>query len=188
MIRNRLGLYLSSFGPPICEEMITWGDQLLRVRSYIGYGVPPADYVTSVRCVVLCGNQVLVVRDPQEQHILPGGRRAPGETFEQTARREVREETGWLLGELQPLGVKHFYHLSPKSANYPYPYPDFLQLIYQGYALTFDAQAKEPDGYELAASLQLITNATLRTLRPSDRHFLRAARRFSEAQGHFYQR
>jgi ADP-ribose pyrophosphatase YjhB (NUDIX family) len=57
---------------------------------------------------------VLVVRDPHEIHILPGGRRAHGETFEQTAVREVREETGWNVGDLHLLGVKHFHHLSPK--------------------------------------------------------------------------
>jgi ADP-ribose pyrophosphatase YjhB (NUDIX family) len=184
MIPDRLGLYLASFGAPLCQEMATWGEQLLRVRSYIGQGTPPAEYVTSVRCVVLRGDTVLVVRDPHEIHILPGGRRAPAETFELTAMREVREETGWRVGDLHLLGVKHFHHLSPKSASYPYPYPDFLQLIYQGYALAFDAQAKEVDGWELEATFQRITSSAISTLRLSDRHFLTAARRINEAARH----
>jgi hypothetical protein len=59
-----------------------------------------------------------------------------------------------------------------------------LQLIYLGYALTYDAQAKEVDGWELASTFQPITSSAVSTLRLSDRHFLTAARRIHEASRH----
>lgn len=177
MLRDDLSLYLASLGAPVCEEYVTWGRQVLRVQSYLGDGDPPADYVTSVRCVVLRGEQVLVVRDPEELHIIPGGRRERDEAFEQTAIREVSEETGWLVGNLRLIGVKHFYHLSPKPSRYPYPFPVFLQLVYTGQALRYDAGAREEKGWEIGAEFVAITSPTISTLRLSDRHFLTAARR-----------
>ncbi|HLZ28977.1 MAG TPA: NUDIX domain-containing protein [Chloroflexota bacterium] len=47
---------------------------------------------------------------------LIGGSMEPGETFEQTARREVREEIGVELGDLEPLEVYSgpaFFHTYP---------------------------------------------------------------------------
>lgn len=181
MTGDRLKLYLNSFAAPLCVEMTTWGQQLLRVCSYLDPDDPPAEYVTSVRCVVLRDNSVLVVHDPHELHITPGGRRAPGETFQQTAVREVGEETGWTIGNLRPLGVKHFHHLSPKSPNYPYPYPDFLQLIYLGDSLAHEPGVRKGAGWEIASAFQPITGSLLSILRLSDRHFLNAARRLNQA-------
>lgn len=181
MLRDQLSLYLASLGAPVCEEFVTWGRQVLRVQSYLGEGDPPAEYVTSVRCVVLRGDQVLVVRDPEELHIIPGGRRERDETFEQTAIREVLEETGWQVGALRLVGVKHFYHLSPKPLRYPYPFPVFLQLIYTGQPLRHDPQARESNGWELGAEFVSITSSTIQALRMSDRQFLSAARRMMAA-------
>jgi 8-oxo-dGTP pyrophosphatase MutT (NUDIX family) len=179
MLRDHLSLYLASLGAPVCEEYVTWGRQVLRVQSYVGDADPPVEYVTSVRCIVLRGDQVLVVRDPEELHIIPGGRRERDESFEQTAMREVSEETGWLVGNLRLVGVKHFYHLSPKPARHPYPFPVFLQLIYTGEPLRYDAAARESNGWELGAEFVAITSSTISTLRMSDRHFLTAARRLT---------
>lgn len=174
---DRLSLYLASLGAPVCQESATWGGQVLRVQSYVGSGDPPAEFVTSARCVVLRGDQVLVVRDPDDLHIIPGGRCAPGESFEQTAVREVGEETGWLVDDLRLIGAKHFQHLSPKPPRYPHPYPIFLQLIYAGRAQRYCAELKEVEGWELGAEFVPVTGPTVGTLRLSERHFLAAARR-----------
>lgn len=51
------------------------------------------------------GAYLLVKPSYQDFWTLPGGGVEPGETLEQTARREIAEEVGFQSGELQLLGV-----------------------------------------------------------------------------------
>jgi len=80
------------------------------------------------RPLILPGAEVLVF-DPQGRLLLqrltdtsewaiPGGMMEPGESFEQTARREILEETGLTLGALEFLGVysgSQFYYRYPNG-------------------------------------------------------------------------
>jgi ADP-ribose pyrophosphatase YjhB (NUDIX family) len=117
------------------------GGVRLRIRGYLTEEPPPPGYVSSVRAVVLRGDDVLVFRDKGGAwHLLPGGRREGDEPIERTLRREVLEETGWEVGELRPLGFIHFRHLTPKPPGYAYPYPEFVQLVYAA-----EAERSTPD-------------------------------------------
>lgn len=117
---------------PFDESELEWpGGVRLRIRGYLTDETPPLAYVSSVRAVVLRGDDVLFFRDRGGRaHLLPGGRREEDEPVEATLRREVREETGWEIGALRPLGFIHFRHLTPKPPDYRYPYPDFVWLVY----------------------------------------------------------
>ena len=96
--------------------------------------MPPLEYVTSVRGVVFRGNRVLVMRNRDEVHILPGGRREDGETLVETLVREVLEEAGWTLKVKEVLGFLHLRHLGPKPVGshqgFPYLYPDFVHVVF----------------------------------------------------------
>jgi ADP-ribose pyrophosphatase YjhB (NUDIX family) len=117
------------------------GGVRLRIRGYLTDETPPLACVSSVRAVVLRGDDVLVFRDRGGQaHVLPGGRRERDEAAEATLRREVREETGWEIGALRSLGFIHFRHLTPKPPGYGHPYPDFVQLVYAA-----EAERNTPD-------------------------------------------
>jgi len=139
----------------LTEEPVVWADgQIrLRLRTYLGATAPPAERLTSARALIFQGDAVLVQRDVGSRHILPGGRLAPGETPEQTARREVLEETGWELGTLRPLGVLHYQHLTPRPSGYAYPYPDFYQVVYSAEALLCRPSARLDDGHEIDSCL-----------------------------------
>lgn len=96
-------------------------------------------------------------------HVWPGGRRLPGETYEMTARREVYEETGWLLDEvdLRRLGFLHFRYVDTQPDDHPYPHPDFLQVVYTGRAHRRDGRAADwidHDGWEQGHRLLTVSD------------------------------
>ena len=122
----------------LSEELLVWGPDIrLRVSTYAGrYELPPY-LVSSVRCIVLVDERVLVMEDADGMiGVLPGGRIEPGETWAETACREVHEETGVAVqpASLEPLGFVHLEHLNDAAQGHPYPNPDFLQLIFTGTA------------------------------------------------------
>jgi ADP-ribose pyrophosphatase YjhB (NUDIX family) len=167
-----LAAFLSKYSP-IVEELVHWDDLRLRVTSYLTSDFPPLAFVTSVRAIVLHGPLVVLVRAPDGIHILPGGRREEGEALTDTLMREVLEETGWTIDQLQLLGVKHYHHLTPMPPDYRYPYPDFLQLVYRACAQQHLPEARELDGYEIETRFIPTAEALQLPLMQSDHMWLR---------------
>lgn len=160
MTHSSLAPFLQAH-PPYVEDRVVWhwrGHALnLRLSEHLSDKIPPLEWVTSARCVVFWRGRVLVVQDPYHYHILPGGRREPGESLLQTVEREVLEETGWAINNLYLIGFRYFHHLSPKPPGYPFLYPDFLQVIFTGGAVEFRPEAKEIDGFELGSTMRSLS-------------------------------
>jgi ADP-ribose pyrophosphatase YjhB (NUDIX family) len=161
-------------------ERVAWipGQLEFAVSTVISLSQPPDHLITSVRCVVLSGDQKLVLTDRDgTRHIVPGGRRGPGESYEDTARREVLEETGLTLQPLTPLGHLVFDHLCPMPAGYAYPYPRFIQLVYMAHS---DPDVDPTCADEWAASAEFMPDADAWPLvRLGQQRLLEAARRLS---------
>jgi ADP-ribose pyrophosphatase YjhB (NUDIX family) len=133
------------------------GGVRLRIRGYLTDQAPPLAYVSSVRAVVLRGDDVLVFRDKGgAPHLLPGGRREGDEPIETTLRREVREETGWEIAAPRRLGFIHFHHLTPRPPGYAHPYPDFVQLVYAAEAESHTPDAPIVDEWVVESALRPI--------------------------------
>jgi len=130
---------------PTVTEADQWGELTFQAAGYLTASAPPLEYVTSVRAVVTYEDNALVITSPDREHILPGGRREPGEALLETLRREALEETGWSLRSLRLLGFKHFHHLTPKPDNHPYPYPDFLLAVDAATAETYHPDQRIAD-------------------------------------------
>ena len=126
---------------PVAEERVLWPSGTeLAITCYLLDELPLLDLVTSVRCIVLRRDEVLVVHTEAGPHILPGGRREPGETVEQTLRRELLEETGWTVAHFRLIGCLRLRHLTPRPDGYPFPYPEFQHLVYAA-----EAESYQPD-------------------------------------------
>lgn len=165
----------------VLEERTVWGTREhptpLRARVYLGEEPPPLDTVTSVRGVVLKGGEVLVMRNLDEIHVLPGGQREAGETLSETLEREVLEEAGWRVDVGEMLGFIHFRHLGPKPPGFPYLYPDFAQVIRRAEAVKHAPELRVPDGYEIEAAFRSVAEAKAMDVAPTGRLFLEAALR-----------
>lgn len=161
----------------LTEESASWSDGhiRLRMRGYLSDMLPPLEYVTSSRSVVFREGAVLVQRDKDSTHILPGGRREPHESPEETLHREVLEETGWVLAVPKLIGFLHFHHLTSKPLGYEYPYPDFVQVVYVSNAVTFIPDARLDDGYELESVFRSIAEVQGLSLSECQQQFLNAA-------------
>ena len=158
---------------PSASEEVTWPRARLRAEAYVGPLAMPEPLVTSVRCVVLVDGSVVVCETPRDVHLLPGGRREPGESYEETCRREVYEETGLSLGEMIALGFLRFSHLAPASGA------DFLQVVFgaktSSRAIEAAAGWSDVEGWESNSRAVSIDEARRRWPYPTQIAFLDAA-------------
>lgn len=166
---------------PMSTETVLWrGGQIeLELTGFITDMPPPDNLVTSGRCIVLSDTSVLMMHNPSGSHILPGGRRQPGESTRSAAVREVAEETGLSIDPPEQLGVMVFRHLTPKPVIYPYPYPVFINVVYVTH-VPETARIAVNDTYELAGEFVSPRDDAVNGLPPHQRQLLSAALRLPQ--------
>lgn len=144
----------------------------LRVRGYVASVPVPDVMVSAVRAVVFNGPRVLVLSESDgTRHVMPGGRREPGESQEATVRRELLEECGWHAGVLQPFAFLHFQHPGPAS---PPDWCDFANVIYLTEGARYDRHALDRSQGEVRLRL-MSTRAAFSAVTDRHRSMLQAA-------------
>ncbi|MEZ4861359.1 MAG: NUDIX hydrolase [Caldilineaceae bacterium] len=172
--RNALHHFVADL-PRQHSAIVEWPAARFEVAAYLHPTPPPDAYITSVRAVVLRRAEVLVIQDPDGHHMMPGGRREAGESYVDTAVREVAEESGWQVRVGPLLGFLHFQRLTPKPPALAYPHADSAQLVYVAYALEYRPERREENGYELGAQFVPLTQLASFALEERQQLFLQAA-------------
>lgn len=163
---------------PVTVIDVTWREWAMTHSLYLTDRPPPTDLVTSTRCVVTDGERVLVCETPNGCHVVPGGRREVGETWEETARREVQEETGYTVAEMEQVAVLliHMNNERHPDPEQMYPYPDAFWVIYRAEPLTWPADGwADTQGWELSSAMHPVGEVLRRDdLEPVHRALIQA--------------
>ncbi len=161
------------------KEIWRW-DQVeseLEIAYYLTNILPDLNHITSVRGIVLREQEVLMLTNADGvQHVTPGGRIEVGETLLGALAREITEETGWHFVHPQLLGVVCYHHLTPCPDAYPYPYPEFLQVVYSVQAEKYSDVGRQENDYEKEARFLTILEALKLPIASGQKAYLRNLR------------
>jgi 8-oxo-dGTP pyrophosphatase MutT (NUDIX family) len=155
------------------ETEFAWPNgSIVTARAFAVLDDLPSEVVQSVRCLVFTDDDHVVMCENARgvRHVWPGGRRELGETFEQTACREVLEETGWVLdpASLTQIGWLHYEAGPHRGPDIPWPHPDIFHALFTGRARSREAEDWiDTEGYELS-SRSVSTARVLRAITPGD--------------------
>lgn len=118
-------------GDPVkLESNLSWLPLPNRISWHLSSDSPPTGLVTSVFVLAFDGERLLMFQHVRRGADVPGGHVEKGESPEEAALREVKEETGRLVHSLRPLGFQHMELLGQKPEGYRYPYPEsYLQFF-----------------------------------------------------------
>ncbi len=101
---------------------------------------------------------ILVSRRTTDLFALPKGKVDPGEVVEQTAVREVREETGLEAEILQPLGDVRYWFTDADGTRVDKIVHFFLMRATGGDVAEHDHEFDDVDWYHLAEAERLLTH------------------------------
>lgn len=109
---------------------ISWLPLPNEIALILADQLPPISAITSALALAFDGERILMTNLRQRGWDIPGGHMEPGETPEAAMRREVMEEAGALLTDVQLLGYQRIRLLGQVPDGYRYPYPDSYQILY----------------------------------------------------------
>ena len=160
----------------VSQGTATWPNGIeLEIAGYFCVENPPLELVSSVRAIVLREDHVLVMRNLDGTHIVPGGRVEEGETHEETLRRELVEEAGVEIEVGTRIGLVHLRHTTPRPKDHPYPYPDFLWPVYVASFVSDVPHARVEDDYETSSRFMSVHDVRGLVLDGYEKAFLEAA-------------
>ena len=129
--------------------------------------------------VIVCNaeNKVLMLhRSDNDCWCFPGGALDLGENLEETARREVAEETGLVLGELKLFGV-----FSGEELHYTYPNGDevyIVDTVFQATcgeaAITLDSESRQYAFFDITSLPERVSPPVVPVARELERRYRRS--------------
>ena len=104
---------------------IPWLPQPNEISLILDDTLPPRELITSAFALAFYEGNFLMTNLRARDWDIPGGHIEPGETPEETMRREVMEEAAVALGPVRLLGYQRIRILGDVPEGYRYPHADF---------------------------------------------------------------
>ncbi len=129
---------------------IPWLPQPNEISLILDETLPPRHLITSALVLAFYEGDFLMTKLHQRGWDIPGGHIEPGETPEETMRREVMEEAAVELGAVQLLGYQRIRLLGEVPVDYRYPHPESYQIFYIGHVATILPFVPTPEAVDRA--------------------------------------
>lgn len=120
------------------ERNVSWLPQPNESQIVLSSRLPPPEMTATALVLAFDGDRLLQTRLAARGWDIVGGHIEPGESPEETARREAFEEAAAELRELHLLGYQRLRLLGPRPETYSYPYPDSYQIFYWAHIEALD--------------------------------------------------
>lgn len=101
-----------------------------RTRLIVTDCIPDNNLITCSFVLAFKKDKLLLTNLNDRGWDIPGGHTELGESPEETARRELYEETGVNVGDLDYLGYEEISLLGNKPDGYKYPFPNSYMVFY----------------------------------------------------------
>lgn len=112
------------------DRNIPWVPKPGEGRLYITNELPPREICGTAFGFVFDGDKILLTRLRNRDWDIPGGVIDPRETPEETAVREVWEETYAKVKIIELIGTQEIQLFGPKPEGYRWAYPLNVQIYY----------------------------------------------------------
>ena len=117
--------------------------------------MPDEQLISNIRIVPFVDEQMVVLKFDDGNWDHPGGTCEPGESYLETARRELVEEAGAKLLVLEPFGLVRCHSYAQKPYRPHMAHPDFFHLV--AYAeIEITGEPSNPEG-ELQKTIEVDT-------------------------------
>jgi len=165
---------------PTLSAPLRWGNISLTGFQLLN-DLPPIEEVQSVNVVPFIGNDCVVISLAGGSVNLPGGTMERGESFLETARREIREEVGAEIRSLALIGQWACHSDDPKPWRSHLPHPDFIRVVLCGEIEIVRPPENPEDGEQIARVEVLPLEEAISRLDAAQRHELAALYRVAHA-------
>jgi len=120
-----------------------------------GDRLPPDDMIANVNIVPRVGDDWLMIRFESGVWWVPGGTREPGESLDETMRRELLEEAGAELLDMRYIGAWRCRSTQPAPHRPHVPHPIFFRAVALGEVRVVGEPAVPPGG-ELISEVAVV--------------------------------